>query len=66
MRELLSELKQLLGIGCDIWGGRTAEVNGRVARLMGQEVKDESPCEEYARLATLSFPSGKGIRQTLD
>lgn len=66
MDEMLYEIRRMLGIGFEVWGGRSAEINGRVARLMGQEIKDEAPCEEYARLAKLAVPRGKGERQTAD
>jgi hypothetical protein len=66
MQILLQHIKRILGIDGEIYGGRTEEVMARIARITNRQIHTESPCEEYARLATLSFPSGKGIRQTLD
>ena len=50
IRELKKALRQITG-GGDVWGGRSAEINARVARLMGRELEQESPKEEYARMA---------------
>jgi hypothetical protein len=49
LRELKKALKEITG-GGDIWGGRSAEINGRVAKLMNREIINESPKEEYARI----------------
>jgi hypothetical protein len=49
IRELKKAIRELTG-GGDIWGGRSAEINGRVAKLMGHDVVDESPKDEYARI----------------
>jgi len=49
IRELKKALKEITG-GGNVWGGRSAEINGRVARLMNREVVDESPKDEYARI----------------
>jgi hypothetical protein len=49
IRELKKAFREITG-GGDIWGGRSAEINGRVARLMNREVAKESPKEEYARI----------------
>jgi hypothetical protein len=49
IRELGKAIRELTG-GGDIWGGRSAEINGRVAKLMNREVVDESPKDEYARI----------------
>lgn len=66
LSSFIARIKNDLGIGTEIYGGRSAEVTGRIAKLMNREVSTESPCEEYARLAKLSFPSGTGERQTAD
>ncbi len=49
IRELKKALRQITG-GGNVWGGRSAEINGRVARLMNRDIVDESPKDEYARI----------------
>ena len=49
IRELKKALKEITG-GGNVWGGRSAEINGRVARLMNRDIVDESPKDEYARI----------------
>lgn len=66
LNSFIARIKNNLGIDTPIYGGRSAEVLDRIAKLMNREVFTESPCEEYARLAKLSFPSGRGERQTAD
>jgi len=54
MEEIIWELKRALRDitgGGEVWGGRSAEINGRVARLMGKEVILETPKQEYERIA---------------
>lgn len=57
MDEIRSELNKLkkwfLGTP-DPWGGRSAEINARVARLMGHEVRLDDPKDEYAEYAKLA------------
>ena len=58
MDEIIREIKEAINriIGNDpmFAGGRSAEVNLRVARLMGREVEMESPAQEYAKFQTLA------------
>lgn len=66
LSSFIARIKNDLGINKEIYGGRSAEVIGRIGKLMNREVTFESPCEEYKRLAKLAFPSGEGERQTAD
>lgn len=66
LSSFIARIKQDLGLTGDIYGGRSAEVIGRIAKLMNREVTFEAPCDEYARLAKLAYPSGEGKRQTAD
>jgi len=49
-KEITDGIKKAAGLDLPMTGGRSAEVNLRVARLMGQQVQTETPKEEYARL----------------
>ena len=49
IRELKKALEEITG-GGNVWGGRSAEINGRVAKLMNRDIVDESPKDEYARI----------------
>lgn len=66
LSSFIARIKNDLGMHDEIYGGRSAEIIGRIAKLMNREITLESPCEEYARLAKLAFPSGEGKRQTAD
>jgi hypothetical protein len=49
-KEITDGIKKAAGLDLPITGGRTAEVNVRLARLMGREIVLESPAQEYARI----------------
>jgi len=53
IKELKKAVRELTG-GGDIWGGRSAEVNARVGKLMGQTITSESPKGEYDRCQALA------------
>jgi hypothetical protein len=57
MNEIINEIKKAIrditGHG-EYWGGRTTEINARVARLMGQTPERITPHEEYAACAKLA------------
>lgn len=50
----MTALRRALGIDRNPTGGRTAEVERRIAALMGKELKLESPAEEYARYRAMA------------
>ncbi len=59
LKKILETVKPYLGIEGEVFSGRSAEVNERVARLMGQTVENESPKEYYERCAALAKPENR-------
>jgi len=58
IRELAKAIREITGHG-EYWGGRTTEINARVARLMGQTPERITPHEEYAAYAKLAHNADK-------
>ena len=50
VNDIFHKIGKVFGLTDDPWGGRTAEINIRLARLMNREVENESPAEEYERI----------------
>lgn len=54
IREIKKAIKELTGNDPMFAGGRSAEVNLRIARLMGKEIASESPADEYAKFQAMA------------
>jgi hypothetical protein len=50
-KEITDGIKKAAGLDLPYTSGRSAEVNLRVARLMGQTIESETPQQEYARIS---------------
>jgi hypothetical protein len=51
INEIFHKLGKAMGLSDDLWSGRSAEVNERVARLMNRTVVNETAHEEYDRIS---------------
>lgn len=65
VKELLEDLKCSLGLDFMQGGGRSSDINRRVAKIMGAKLVTETPAEEYARLAQRSRPLKKKKRKAV-
>lgn len=54
LKKTLRKICRMLDIGPVVYSGRSSEINLRIADLTGRQVINETPSEEYKRLAAMA------------